>query len=87
MYDLPINENLRNSALNTVKPYLTAKEPDYLLATDIEFEEKEYFANKTLGTTSADPTDDETEWTEVSSKRNKKKSPNPSPRTSPHYHH
>ena len=84
MHDIPINDNLRNSALKTAKPYLMSKEPDFLLATDMEFEEKEYFANKDLGTISNATKDGESEWTEVCRpKRNRKKSPTSSPRTSP----
>ena len=84
MHDIPINENLRNSALKTAKPYLMSKEPDFLLATDIEFEEKEYFANTDLGTTTNVTKEAESEWTEVCRpKRHRKKSPTTSPRTSP----
>jgi hypothetical protein len=82
MHDLPVNDNLQKSAINKVRPYLQSKDPDFLLATDIEFEEKEFFANKDLGTRPNNP-NDEGAWKEVSSKKNKKKSPPSSPRTTP----
>ena len=50
MHNLPINDVLMNSALNTARPFLQSNDPDFLLATDIEYEEKEFFANKNLGT-------------------------------------
>jgi hypothetical protein len=81
---IPINDNLKLNAINTVRPYLTSHDPDMLLATDIEFEEKQFFDNKELGTQCNNPTD-ESEWTEViHSKKNKKKTPHSSPTLSPH---
>jgi hypothetical protein len=79
MNDIPLNATLQQSATHTVRPYFQSKDPDFILATDIEYEEKEFFKNSDLGTTPIDAS----EWTEVSSKKHKKKSPNTSPSTSP----
>ena len=49
MHNIPVNDNLKDDALNKAKPYLSSNDPDYLLATDMEYEEKEFFANKELG--------------------------------------
>ena len=76
MNDLPISETLLHSAMNTARPYLQEKEPDFILATEIEYEEKNFFATSNLET--ADKNDD-SGWTEVSSKKNKKKTPPQSP--------
>jgi hypothetical protein len=76
MNDIPINETLQKSALTTAHPFLQSKDPDFLLATDIEFEEKEFFRNQDLGATPPNP---DSEWTPVGSKKNKKKSPTTSP--------
>ena len=77
MNDLPISDTLLHSAMNTARPFLQEKEPDFILATEIEYEEKKFFANNTMAAN-----DDKTEdrgWTEVSSKKNKKKTPPQSP--------
>jgi hypothetical protein len=42
MHNIPINDVLNHSATNTVRPFLQTKEPDFLLASDIEFEEREF---------------------------------------------
>jgi hypothetical protein len=70
MNDLPISETLLNSAMNTARPFLQDKEPDFILATEIEYEEKMFFA--TSNETCADK-NDEIGWTEVSTKKTKKR--------------
>jgi hypothetical protein len=76
MNDIPISDTLLHSAMNTARPFLQAKEPDFILATDIEYEEKNFFSTTTAP--SAD-TNDAIGWTEVSSKKTKKKTPPQSP--------
>jgi hypothetical protein len=76
MNDLPISETLLNSAMNTARPFLQDKEPDFILATEIEYEEKMFFA--TSNETCADK-NDEIGWTKVSTKKTKKKTPPHSP--------
>jgi phosphopantetheinyl transferase (holo-ACP synthase) len=76
MNDLPISETLLHSAMNTARPYLQEKEPDFILATEIEYEEKNFFATSNGET--ADKNDN-SGWTEVSSKKNRKKTPPQSP--------
>jgi hypothetical protein len=83
MNDIPFNDNLQQSANHTARPFLTSHDPDLLLATDIEYEEKQFFDNKDLGTQPNNPNDN-AEWTEVTNtKKNKKKTPTPSPTLSP----
>jgi hypothetical protein len=80
MNDIAMNTTLEESATKTARSYLRDKDPDYLLATAIEFEEKEFFkATQSLppdADTSSD--EEETAWTKVTSnKKSKKKSPPP----------
>jgi hypothetical protein len=61
----------------------TSHDPDLLLATDIEYEEKLFFDNKDLGTQPNETTNN-SEWKEVTNPRkNKRKTPTPSPTLSP----
>jgi hypothetical protein len=83
MHDIPLNDNLQQSAVNTVRPFLSSHDPDLLLATDIEYEEKLFFDNKDLGT-QPNETSNNSEWKEVTNPRkNKKKTPTSSPTLSP----
>jgi hypothetical protein len=85
MHEIEMNNTLKESATKTTRSYLKEKDPDYLLATDIEFEEKEFFkATKPLLPNDDTSSEEETEWTEVrSNKKPKKKSPPQSPLTIP----
>jgi hypothetical protein len=80
MNNIPVNKTLQKSALTTARPFLQSKDPDFLLATDIEFEENEFFCNQDLGATPPNPN---SKWTQVGCKKNKKKSPSTSPTLSP----
>jgi hypothetical protein len=66
MNDIPINKSLQHNAMTSAKPFLDAKEPDFILATDIEYEEKKIFEMTTNDSDNA-TTDPDTGWTEVSS--------------------
>jgi hypothetical protein len=81
MNDIPIGPILQKSVTTTVLPYLKAKDPDYILATDMEYEEKRFFETLTDSTEA----DVDAGWTEVSPKnKHRKKSPNPkSPDSTP----
>jgi hypothetical protein len=89
MNDIQIPIKLSLSALNTARPYLKEKEPDFILATDIEHEEKEFFAacnppNKNSNNSNSDSDEDYAdEWTEVTPKKTRKKSPPTSPIITP----
>ena len=89
MHDIPTPAKLALRANKTALPYLKEKEPDFLLATDIEFEEKEFFdacnppKPKLHDSLNEDSEDKEQEWFEVISKKNRKKSPPTSPSTTP----
>lgn len=77
MNDLPVNDNLMHSATTIAKPFLQTNEPDFLLATDIEYEEKNFLASEKQDI--ADDKNDKSGWKEVSPKKNKRKSPTNSP--------
>jgi hypothetical protein len=79
MNDIPINKVLDKSANATARPYLQAKEPDFLLATDIEFEEKQFFETSLGDKEIASHVGDNYGWTEVAPKKSKKKTPPTSP--------
>ena len=64
MNDIPINKVLDKSANATARPYLQAKEPDFLLATDIEFEEKQFFETSLGDKEIASHEGDNYGWTE-----------------------
>jgi hypothetical protein len=76
MNNITINPILDKSATQTVRPFLNSKDPDYLLATDIEFEQKEFFESEP--TTAAHDSNSE-EWHEVGTRKQKKRSPHNSP--------
>lgn len=69
MHNIDMHKTLKESAVLTAWPYLKEKDPDYLLATEIEYEEKEFFKSvaptpsPAEGFFSNDETD-ETGWTE-----------------------
>jgi hypothetical protein len=74
MNDIPISPTLQKSVTTTVLPYLKAKDPDYILATDMKYEEKRIFET----TTESIEADAEAGWKEVTPKnKNRKKSPTP----------
>jgi hypothetical protein len=91
MHQIPTPEKLTLSASNTARPYLKEKDPDFILATDIEYEEKEFFTACKSSTTNLNRTnssddsseDAEQEWTEVITKKAWKKTPPPSPTSTP----
>ena len=89
MHDIPIPPKLNLSATSTARSYLKEKEPDFILATDIEHEEKEFFAacnppNKDTNTTNSDDSDEDANaWTEVITKKTRKKTPPTSPTNTP----
>jgi hypothetical protein len=70
MNDLPISDTLLHSAMNTARPFLKSKEPDFLLATDIEYEEKKFFECPPETTENQD---DDNGWTEVSARKVRKR--------------
>jgi hypothetical protein len=79
MNDLSIGPILQKSATTTALPYLKTTNPDYLLATEMEYEEKQYFETMTPV-----PQEEDKGWTEVSPKhKNRKKTPTTSPTTTP----
>jgi hypothetical protein len=82
MNDLPLSSILDKSARNT-RCFLKTKDPDFLLATDIEYEEKRFFETSPKNSTETAPHDDMPDdisgWTEVTSKKNKRKTPTNSP--------
>jgi hypothetical protein len=43
MNNLHISDTLKKSAKTIARPYLHTNDPDFLLATDIEYEEKRFF--------------------------------------------
>ena len=78
MNDIPPNDSLTHSAMNIAKPFLDANDPDFILATDMEFEEKKFFEMTTNDSDTTLP-DEDTGWTEVSPKKSKRKTPTNSP--------
>jgi hypothetical protein len=79
MNDIPINKSLQHNAMTSAKSFLDAKEPDFILATDIEYKEKKFF-EMTTNDSDYTTTDPDTDWTEVSTKKSKRKSPTNSPK-------
>lgn len=91
MHDIPTPPKLTLSATSTARPYyLKEKERDFILATDIEYEEKAFFAacnppkKITNNPNSDDSDEDVNEWTEVIPKKTRKKTPPTSPTNIPH---
>ena len=76
MNDIKIKTPLEMSATSTARPYLKEKDPDFLLTTDIEYEEKEFFAacieqNRSIN--SDDTPEEPDKWTKVTPKKKTRK--------------